>query len=128
MKSTIRDAGDLASVVSVTGDLDIYTAPVLNRDLRALIARGRAHIIVNLENVPYIDSTGIGVLMDALRPTRLFGGSILVVTRTERMKRLFAFLGLSTVLPIFDDEISAVSSLISDSKNRRNSLATSPST
>ena len=128
MKSTIRDAGDVASVVSVTGDLDIYAAPVLTRDLRALIERGRAHIIVNLENVPYIDSTGLGVLMSALRPTQLFGGRILVVTRTERMKRLFAFLGLSTVLPIFDDEMSAVRSLMTHSKQRWNSLATSPST
>lgn len=126
MKSTIRDAGDLASVVSVSGDLDIYAAPVLNRDLRALIARRRANIIVNLENVSYIDSTGIGVLMGALRPTRLFGGSILVVTRTERMKRLFEFLGLTSVLPIFDDETSAVSSLMSGSKSGRSLAAAIP--
>jgi anti-sigma B factor antagonist len=126
MKSTIRDAGDLASVVSVSGDLDIYAAPVLNRDLRALIARRRANIIVNLENVSYIDSTGIGVLMGALRPTRLFGGSILVVTRTERMKRLFEFLGLTTVLPIFDDETSAVSSLMSRAKSGRSLAAAVP--
>ncbi len=79
----VRDAGEFASVVALTGDLDIYTSPFLKRDLRALFERGQRRIVVNLQKVDYIDSAGLGVLIGALRRACALGGTISVVTETS---------------------------------------------
>jgi|SRR5665213_50728 len=106
--SQVRDAGDFASVLAVAGHLDVYTSPFLKRDLRALFERGRTRIVVNLEKVEYIDSTGLGVLMDLLRRVRTIGGSLSVVIRAGRTKRLLESLGVMNVLPVFDQDSDAL--------------------
>lgn len=108
MKSCVRDVGEHASVVALTGDFDIYSSPNVKRDLLALFERGRRHIVVNLEQVSYIDSTGIGALMDGLHRAQTFDGSISIVTRAEQMTRLFVSLGLAKVLLIFNDDETAL--------------------
>lgn len=108
MVSQVRDAGDFASVLAVAGHLDVYTSPFLKRDLRALFERGRTRIVVNLEKVEYIDSTGLGVLMDLLRRVRTIGGSLSVVIRAGRTKRLLESLGVMNVLPVFDQDSDAL--------------------
>ncbi len=110
MLACVRDAGEFASVVALTGDLDIYTSPFLKRDLRALFERGQRRIVVNLQKVDYIDSAGLGVLIGALRRACALGGTISVVTRAERTRALFKSLGLTAVLAIFDEEADALSS------------------
>jgi anti-sigma B factor antagonist len=114
--SQVRDAVDSASVLAVAGHLDVYTSPFLKRDLRALFARGRTRIVVNLEKVEYIDSTGLGVLMDLLRRVRALGGSLSVVIRAGRTKRLLESLGVMKVLPVFDEDSDALAASTSASE------------
>ena len=122
MTNHTRDVGECASVVSLSGELDVYSSPALKRDLGVLVARGRGSIIIDLEKVSYIDSAAIGVFTELLRAMRAFGGTVSVVTRAARVRRLFQLLGLTSVLTIYDDELSALASAMSTVRTSRQSL------
>lgn len=112
MVSQVRDAGEFASVLAVAGEFDVYTSPLLKRKLHALVARGRTRIVVNLEEVVYIDSTGFGALVDTMRYVSAFGGSIFLVTRAGRTRRLLQSLGLMKVLRVFEEESAALAASV----------------
>ena len=66
---TIGPAGDCA-VLQVTGEVDVYTAPMLRERIRELAARGAVHLIADLGQVDFLDSTGLGVLVGGLKRLR----------------------------------------------------------
>lgn len=92
--------GDV-TLVTIRGDVDVYTAPVLREHLDRLIATGHRHLVVNLEDVPFIDSTGLGVLVGRLKLTRLQKGSMRVVCTVPRILRVFEITGLNQVFCLF---------------------------
>lgn len=112
MKFSVRDVGAAATIMVLEGDLDVYTSPTLKRQLLALLDRGRWTVIVNLEQVAYIDSTGLGVIISGARHAASVGGSIAVVTRAERMKRLFTSLGLVKAVSLYADEEIALANSV----------------
>lgn len=103
------DAGDCA-VVRVCGDIDISTAP----GLRAALDRPDTdHMVVDLRGVAFLDSTGLGVLVGALKRLRRRGGSLKVVAdRGGRVRRLFELTNLSRA---FDLQTSVVDAIADDS-------------
>jgi anti-sigma B factor antagonist len=52
-------------LVRVTGELDLYTAPQLDNELEGILRDGAVHVVVDLRDVPFLDSTGLGVLLSA---------------------------------------------------------------
>lgn len=107
MNARFRES-DGTCVMDLNGDLDVYSSPLVKRDLLALFKRGRTRVVVNLEKVTYIDSTGLGMLIDALRRARDLGGSISIVVTANRTRRIFEMLGLQRVFGLFDEVESAV--------------------
>lgn len=95
-------------VVDVGGEIDVYTAPKLRERLVELINSGHYHLIVNLEGVDFLDSTGLGVLVGALKRVRAHEGSLLLVCTQERLLKIFRITGLAKVFPIYDS-VSAAS-------------------
>ncbi len=89
-------------VVDVGGEIDVYTAPKLRERLVELINSGHYHLIVNLEGVDFLDSTGLGVLVGALKRVRAHEGSLLLVCTQERLLKIFRITGLAKVFPIYD--------------------------
>jgi anti-sigma B factor antagonist len=89
-------------VVDVGGEIDVYTAPKLREQLVDLINAGHYEIVVNLEGVDFLDSTGLGVLVGALKRVRAHGGSLRLVCRQERLLKIFRITGLAKVFPIYD--------------------------
>jgi anti-sigma B factor antagonist len=83
--------GDCA-VVRVTGEIDVYTAPGL-RD--ALNRPGSDHVVADLRGVTFLDSTGLGVLVGALKRLQRRGGSLKIVIGTGRIRRLFELTNLA---------------------------------
>ena len=65
-----------------------------------LINSGHYHLIVNLEGVDFLDSTGLGVLVGALKRVRAHEGSLLLVCTQERLLKIFRITGLAKVFPI----------------------------
>jgi anti-sigma B factor antagonist len=96
---SIRPEGD-RSVVAVSGEIDVYTAPKLREHLIDLVSGGQYHLVVDLEAVDFLDSTGLGVLVGGLKRVRSHEGSLHLVCSQERILKIFRITGLTKVFPI----------------------------
>lgn len=96
---TSRASGD-RTVVDVTGEIDVYTAPVLREELASLIDAENTDILVNLTGVRFMDSTGLGVLVGALKKVRTVGGDLQLVIDQEKILKVFRITALTQVFTI----------------------------
>ena len=97
-------AGDCA-VVRVSGEIDVFTAP----DLRDILSRpGTNHLVVDLRGVGFLDSTGLGVLVGALKRLHKRGGSLKIVTDRGRVRRLFEITKLTTAFKPYSSFLDAI--------------------
>jgi anti-sigma B factor antagonist len=101
-------------IVTVAGEVDVYTAPQLRSVLEERAAADQTRIIVDLQGVGFLDSTGLGVLVGRLKAVRKLGGTLSVVCTDERILRLFAITGLDQVLPVHDSVDTALASVDDD--------------
>ena len=99
---------DGRAVVAVGGEIDVYTAPKLREKLIELVSEGSYHIIVDLEKVDCLDSTGLGVLVGGLKRVRNHDGSLQLVCTQEKILKIFRITGLTKVFPIHGTVAEAV--------------------
>jgi anti-sigma B factor antagonist len=92
---------DTIHVVSPSGEVDAATAPQLGRRLLSLADEGKTGLVVDLSSVTFMDSTGIGVLLDALRRLTARRGRLALVCPTDRILRPFEITGLVGYLNVF---------------------------
>jgi anti-sigma B factor antagonist len=104
-----RSEGDW-TVVSVGGEIDVYTAPKLREALVELVNAGRYQLIVDVEAVDFLDSTGLGVLVGGLKRVRANDGNLRVVCTQERLLKIFRITGLTKVFAIHDSVSAATAS------------------
>ena len=104
---TTRTEGD-RTVVQVGGEIDVYTAPKLREQLVDLVNAGQYHLIVDMENVEFLDSTGLGVLVGGLKRVRAHDGALRLVCTQERILKIFRITGLTKVFPIHDSVEDAI--------------------
>jgi anti-sigma B factor antagonist len=99
------------TVVTVTGEIDLSTAPQLRDQLLELANDGNNQVIVDLEGVEFIDSTGLGVLVASLNRMRKNDGDLALVCSQARILRVFEITGLTKVFTIYPslDEIATTS-------------------
>ena len=90
------------SVVMVEGEIDVYTAPKLREKLIELVSEGSYDVVVNLEGVDFLDSTGLGVLVGALKRVKAHEGSLSLVCTQDKILKIFKITGLTKVFPIHD--------------------------
>jgi anti-sigma B factor antagonist len=105
--STRMVAGHL--VLEVGGEVDLYTAPELRERLTALVEGGNRRIVVDLGRVEFLDSTGLGVLVGALRRLRGVDGELALVCAQERLLKIFRITGLDRVFTLYDSVDAATS-------------------
>ena len=98
------------TVIAVSGEIDVYTAPRLREMLIRLVDEEKYHLIVDMEGVEFLDSTGLGVLVGGLKRVRSHDGGIDLVCTQGRILRIFRITGLSKVFSIFDSVDQAVAS------------------
>ena len=104
---TTRVEGD-ATVIAVGGEIDVYTAPKLREQLVELVNAGQYHLVVDMEQVEFLDSTGLGVLVGGLKRVRAHDGSLRLVCTQERILKIFRITGLTKVFPIHDSVAAAI--------------------
>jgi anti-sigma B factor antagonist len=97
------------TVVRVGGEIDVYTAPKLREQLVELVNDGSYHLVVDMEGVDFLDSTGLGVLVGGLKRVRAHEGSLRLVCNQERILKIFRITGLTKVFPIHTSVEEAVS-------------------
>ena len=90
------------TVIEVSGEIDVYTAPKLREKLISLVEEGSYQLIVDMEGVEFLDSTGLGVLVGGLKRVRAHDGWIDLVCTQSRILRIFRITGLNKVFSIYD--------------------------
>jgi anti-sigma B factor antagonist len=106
---------DGVEVVDVEGEIDIYTAPRLRELLIDLVSQGSYQLIVNLDQVGFLDSNGLGVLVGGLKRARAHDGSLDLVCTRERILKILRITGLTKVFGIHE----TVDQAIAAAKGRR---------
>jgi anti-sigma B factor antagonist len=108
MKSTTRQV-DGVSIVDCSGRITLGEGSVILRDtVRELLSKGQKKILLNLGEVSYIDSSGIGELVSAFTTVRNQGGELKLLNLTKKVHDLLQITKLYTVFDVRDDEASAV--------------------
>jgi anti-sigma B factor antagonist len=108
--ATYRDVGTV-TVVDMGGKITLGDgSALLRKTVRALLEDDRTHIIINLADVDYIDSSGIGELVHAFTSVHNRNGELKLLHLTKKVRDLLQITKLYTVFDVFTDEASAVSS------------------
>lgn len=100
-----------ATVVRLTGDLDVITAPRVRERLSDLIRRGHYDLVVDLNEVSFLDSTGLAVLVNTLKRARAHDGSVRVVCTSEAIVQLLRITGLTRTFTIHQTNAQALASV-----------------
>ena len=98
------------TVVAVGGEIDVYTAPKLRDKITELVGAGVYHLVIDLEGVEFLDSTGLGVLVGGLKKVRAHDGSLQLVCTQDRLLKIFRITGLAKVFNIHDSADAALAS------------------
>jgi serine/threonine-protein kinase RsbW len=96
------------TIVRVAGTLDISTLPQFESFLRRLRDSGRVKIVVDLSQLEYISSSGLGSFLGTVDPFRLAGGDLIFVRLTERVQKIFKVVGFTRLLTLMADEDEAL--------------------
>lgn len=84
----------------LNGEIDVYTSAKLKEVLISLTDIAGNEVIVDLAQVSYIDSTGLGIFIGALKSTHKYNSSLKLIGLVERVRRLFRITGLDEVIDI----------------------------
>ncbi len=110
MKITTRQV-DGVTILDLSGRITLGEGSVMLRDaVRDLLAKGSKQILLNLGDVNYIDSSGIGELVSAYTTARNQGGELKLLNLTKKVHDLLQITKLYTVFDVKDDEASAIAS------------------
>lgn len=110
VKMSSLQVGDV-TVVDANGRITLGEGASVFRDvIRDLAAKGNKKILVNLADVSYIDSSGIGEMVSSFTTVTNHGGQLKLLSLTKRVKDLLQITKLYTVFEVFEDEASAVRS------------------
>ena len=110
VKLNVRQVGDV-SVVDVAGRITLGEGSSALRDaLRDLVGKGQNKILLNLGDVSYIDSSGIGELVSGFTSVTNSGGTLKLLNLTKRVQDLLQITKLYTVFDVHDSEVHAIAS------------------
>jgi len=91
-------------VLSVTGEIDIYTAPLFKQAVVNLVSDGNKDIIIDLSGVTFMDSSGFGTLLGATKRLRPTGGGLHLVGPNSTIQRMLRLTHLDTIMRVYDSE------------------------
>ena len=94
-------------ILKIEGEVDVYTSPQLKEEIVKISQSGVKRLVINLSQVEYLDSTGLGVLIGALKRLREADGNLSLVGPGMRILRIFEITGLDKIFEIFATEEDA---------------------
>ena len=97
--------------MAVSGEVDVYSAPELKQSLAELLQSGVKSIVVDLRDVAFLDSTGLGALVEVRAGASDSGGALPIVCSQERILKLFTITGLDGVFSIYPTVDEALAAL-----------------
>src|SRR2546428_537100 len=115
----VRPVAGTLPCLEVAGDIDVRTAPRLRSALHSLIDAGHNSLVLDFTAVTYIDSSGMGVLVGALKRVREHRGRIRLICQSVAIQKLFRITGLTRIFDIFESEQALVCRVTNLSERRR---------
>lgn len=110
VKLTTRQVSDV-TVIDATGRITLGEGSSTFRDtIKDLVSKGNKKILLNLADITYIDSSGIGEMVSGFTSVSNAGGQLKLLNLTKRVQDLLQITKLYTVFEVFDDEAAALSS------------------
>ncbi len=100
------DGGGIA--LTVVGEVDMYTAPELRERLAAAIEEGDGPLMVDLSGTTFVDSTALGVLVEASKRLSKRGGRLALVSDDPNVGKVFEITGLDRLFPVFRTRAEAL--------------------
>jgi anti-sigma B factor antagonist len=97
-----------ASIVDVEGEIDVLTSPRLKTALAGIVDAGSSTIVINLQRVQYMDSTGLGVIVSAMKRIREKDGTIVLTGLGPHLTKIFEITGLRKVFDLYPTESDAL--------------------
>ena len=95
-------------VLDIAGEIDLYNAPEIKDVINKLIEEKRYNVIINLEKVSYIDSSGIGALISSLSNLKKYQGGLKIINVFASVRKVFELTKLTSFFEIYDSEDNAV--------------------
>jgi anti-sigma B factor antagonist len=109
MDITKRTKGEI-TVLDISGEIDLYNAPEIKDIINKLIEEQKYNVIINLEKVSYIDSSGIGALISSLSNLKKYQGGLKIINVFASVRKVFELTKLTSFFEIFDSEADALAS------------------
>ena len=103
--------GDGTSLISLAGEVDLYTAPEFKQQLLEVIGQGAKTVLVDLTDTTFIDSTTLGVLVGGVKRLRPNGGQLVLVCDDRNITKIFEITGLDRVFTIYPTREDALAKL-----------------
>ena len=100
-----------AYVISLSGEVDLYTAPAFKQQLLEVAGQGGKDVVVDFSDTTFIDSTTLGVLVGGVQRLRPNGGQLSLVCSDRNITKIFEITGLDKVFPIYATRDEAVEQL-----------------
>ncbi len=104
LKVTTRAQGD-HTILSVSGEIDLYTAPTLQSGLMSALSPGQVRLIVDMSGVDFCDSTGINILLAAHRHARERGGELQLARLGSATRKVLQVTGLESVFTVLEEPV-----------------------
>jgi anti-sigma B factor antagonist len=101
---------DSITVLDISGEIDLYNAPEIKDIINKLIEEKKYNVIINLEQVSYIDSSGIGALISSLSNLKKYQGGLKIINVFASVRKVFELTKLTSFFEIYDSEDEAVNS------------------
>jgi anti-sigma B factor antagonist len=111
-----EELGDGAYVISLAGEVDLYTAPEFKQQLLEVINQGARHVVVDFSDTTFIDSTTLGVLVGGVKRLRTNDGQLSLVCSDRNIKKIFEITGLDRVFTIYPTRNEALEQISSSSR------------
>ncbi|MDO8589142.1 MAG: STAS domain-containing protein [Armatimonadota bacterium] len=110
LDTNIREHNGLR-ILDVIGEIDVYTAPQFKESVNNVIASGQRHLIINMERVTYMDSSGFGTLLSATKRLRPDGGTVNLVKCNSPITRMLRITKLDTIFGTYSSEEDALAEI-----------------
>jgi anti-sigma B factor antagonist len=105
------ETAEHVSIIALSGEVDLYTAPDVKEELVRTIDGGARHVVVDFTDTTFIDSTTLGVLVSGLKRLRMQDGQLALVITDRNILKIFEITGLDRVFPIRELRTEAVEEL-----------------
>ncbi len=109
MEIAKRDVNNVV-VFDVIGEIDLYNAPDIKELIKNSIESQKYNILINLDKVSYIDSSGIGALISSLSNLKKYQGSLKIINVHGSVRKVFELTKLTNFFEIYDNEEQALAS------------------